>query len=156
MFRFRLQSVLNVRERISKLRLKDFSEVQSRVQTLHERMEENQRAVAMAGRSLDREKQANLTVFSLQQHGRFRSRIQGENQRLAEQIREQRQELEAKRKSLVEARRAQRTLEILRDKASSAFEEKQQRHERSQLDEISSSFFVYRNRHSFNGGPEVD
>ncbi|MDH4247976.1 MAG: flagellar export protein FliJ [Deltaproteobacteria bacterium] len=156
MFRFRLQSVLEVRERLTRLRLKDFSEVQARVQGLHDRMEENQRSIAQAGRRLDQSKQGNLTAFTLQQHGRYRTRLQGENQRLALQIREQRQELEDKRKSLVEARRAQRTLEILRDKAASRHEEQQQRQERAQLDEISSSFFVFKNRPSDPDRPEVE
>ena len=156
MFRFRLQSVLNVRERLARLRLKDFSEVQARVMGLNERMEENKHSVAKAGRSLDQAKQGLLTVFALQQHGRYRDRLQGENRRLAEQVREQRQELESKRKFLVEARRAQRTLEILRDKAANRHEELQQRHERAQLDEISSSFFVYKHRNSPAGGPEVE
>ncbi|NIP74128.1 MAG: hypothetical protein GWO16_14400, partial [Gammaproteobacteria bacterium] len=74
----------------------------------------------------------------------YRRRVEGEIQLIEGQMREQAQELEAKRQALVEAKRAQRTLEILRDKAQSRAERELGRRERATMDEVAST---YHHRH---------
>ncbi|MDH5751517.1 MAG: flagellar export protein FliJ [Deltaproteobacteria bacterium] len=146
MFRYRLQSVLKIRERITRLKLKSFSEVELRTQIMKEQVVTNRRSLAAAGRNLDMARQQGINVFQLQQHDMFSRRIKDENGRLGEQIRELTQELEARRKDLVEARRRQRTLEILKEKAEERYREEQQRQERIELDEISCNYHVFKGR----------
>jgi flagellar export protein FliJ len=144
MFHFRMQSVLDVRERITRLKQKEFSEVLARHQALEARIVQNDRELARAARNLDTTARALPNTFSFQLYGRFRQRLLSENDLLREQIREQAQELESRRTALVEARRAQRTLEILRDKERARNEHDLSRRERFTMDEIASNYHLFR------------
>jgi len=146
MFHFRLQSVLEVRERMARLRQKDFAESLARHQTLETRIERHESDLARASRFVDNQKRSGPTITALQLFGNFQRRLQNEMSMINEQIREQAQELEASRAKLVEAKRAQRSLEILRDKARQRFEEEQSRLERVTMDEVASNYTVLRER----------
>lgn len=146
MFHFRLQSVLDVRERMARLRQKDFAESLARHQTLETAIERHESDLSRAARFVDSQKRSGPTVASLQLFGNFQRRLRGEMSLIEEQIREQAQELEATRTKLVEAKRAQRSLEILRDKARRRFEEEQSRLERVTMDEVASNYTVLRER----------
>ena len=146
MFKFRLQSVLEVRERMARLRQKDFAESLARHQVLEAQMEAHEAKLARAGQFVESQKRSSPTVLSLQLYGNFQRRVRGEMALIEGQIREQAQELEATRGRLVEAKRAQRSLEILRDKAQGRFEQAQSRLERVTMDEVASNYTVLRDR----------
>lgn len=144
MFRFRLQSVLEVRERMARLRQKEFAEVLSRHQVLEAEVEAHEAHLERAARYVDDVKRSSPSVFPLALFGNFQRRVKGEMAQIQEQMREQRQELEAKRSALVEAKRAQRSLEILRDKARDRYERELTRQERATMDEVASNYYLLR------------
>lgn len=144
MFRFRLQTVLEVRERMARLRQKEYAETLARRQALLAQTNEHERGLARAARQLDLANQSHPTVFAMQQYSAYRERMKGEMALLEEQLREQAQELEARRNALVEARREQRTLELLRDKELKRYEQAENRRERSTMDEVASNYHVFR------------
>ena len=146
MFRFRLESVLKVRERMARIRQKEFSEVMARQQALDAQILTHQESLARASEFTNQARRGNGTVFTLEMFNHFQRRLKGEIDLLAEQKREEAQELEAKRKILVEAKRAQKTLEILRDKAKQRYEQEMNRRERLTMDEVARNYFLLNSR----------
>ncbi|HKI98945.1 MAG TPA: flagellar export protein FliJ [bacterium] len=144
MFHFRLQSVLDVRERMARLKQKEFAEVLARHQLLEAEIERHEAELARAARYVDNLRRTSPTVVPLELFGNFQRRVKGDMERIQEQMREQAQELEAKRSALVEAKRAQRSLEILRDKARARYEDAMGRRERVAMDEVASNYFLLR------------
>jgi flagellar export protein FliJ len=154
MFLFRLQSVLEVRERMARLKQKEFAEVLSRHQVLEAEIERNEGDLARASARVDEIKRSSASIAPLELFANFQRRIKGDMARIREQMREQAQELEARRRSLVEAKRAQRSLEILRDKARVRYDETLSRHERATMDEVASNYHLL--RQSERGGDPTD
>ena len=154
MFLFRLQSVLEVRERMARLKQKEFAEVLSRHQVLEAQIERNEGDLARASAKVDDIKRSSASILPLELFANFQRRIKGDMARIREQMREQAQELEARRRSLVEAKRAQRSLEILRDKARVRYEDALSRHERAIMDEVASNYHLL--RQAERGGEPTD
>ncbi len=146
MFHFRLQSVLKVRERMARIRQKEFSEVMARQQALDAQILTHQKSLTRASDFTNQARRTGVTVFPLEMFNNFQRRLKGEIELLAEQKREEAQELEAKRKALVEAKRAQRTLEILRDKEQNRYEQEMNRRERLTMDEVARNYFLLQSR----------
>ncbi|MCZ6728098.1 MAG: flagellar FliJ family protein, partial [SAR324 cluster bacterium] len=70
-------------------------------------------------------------------------RLQSEIGLIAEQLREEEQALEEKRKELVEARRAHRALEILKEKERARYAQALARQERAIMDEIAANNYLH-------------
>jgi len=154
MFLFRLQSVLEVRERMARLKQKEFAEVLSRHQVLEAEIEHNEADLARASLKVDDAKRNSPSLLPLELFTNFQRRIKGDMARIQEQMREQAQELEARRRALVEAKRAQRSLEILRDKARVRYENTLSRRERATMDEVASNYHLL--RQAERGGDATD
>lgn len=143
MFNFSLQTILEVRKRLERIKYKEFSSVLLERQQLAAQMDGRKDRLAGAAGVMDKFKQSATSTAPLQIHDRFRERIKNELKLLSEQLREKEQTLEVKRKELVEARRAHRTLEILRDKERNRYEMGQARQERTVMDEIAANYHLY-------------
>lgn len=154
MFHFRLQSVLDVRERMARIKQKEFAEVLARHQLLEDEIVRHEAHLGRAARYVDQAKRGSPSVAPLELFANFQRRIRGEMARIQEQIREQAQELEATRGALVEAKRAQRGLEILRDKARVRYEHVMSRRERAAMDEVASNYHLL--RQAERGGEPTD
>jgi flagellar export protein FliJ len=150
MFHFRLQSVLEVRERMARIRQKEFAEVLAHHQALEAQFERHEADLARAGRYLDGVRRSSPTVQPLTLFGAYRHRVKSEMARIQERMRELAQELEARRHALVEAKRAQRSLEILREKARTRYEHTLNRQERATMDEVAANYHLL--RHGPRGG----
>jgi flagellar FliJ protein len=144
MFHFRLQHVLEVRERLERLKQKDYSLALLDWQALVGEIDHRQQTMTRASGYVDSLKQTSPTTLPLQLHANFRRRLKSEIVRLREQVREQEQVLEGKRKELVESRRARRTLEILKDKQEARYLERQKRLERVTMDEVAANYHTFR------------
>ena len=139
MFTFSLQTVLEVRERLEKLKYKEFSLELMAWQKLDLEIKERKEKLAHSTANMNRIRQESTTPAPFHLYDAFRQRLHAEIAQIGEQQREQNQALEAKRKELVEARRAYRALEILRDKEFSRYNAAQARQERTVMDEIAAS-----------------
>lgn len=146
MFQFRLQSVLEVRERLSRIKQKEFSEVLYKRQQMELEIEQRHGALSRASSFVDKGKRASLSLHPLEMFQAFKQRLDSEIDLIAEQMREQDQQLEERRRALVEAKRAQRTLEILREKAQNRYEKELNRRERAIMDEVGANYFIFNNR----------
>jgi flagellar export protein FliJ len=154
MFLFRLQSVLEVRERMARLKQKEFAEVLTRHQVLEAEIERNEADLARASRHADDLKRSSPSLLPLELFHNFQRRIKGDMARIRERMREQAQELEARRSALVEAKRSQRSLEILREKARVRYENALSRRERATMDEVASNYHLL--RQAERGGEPTD
>ena len=143
MFNFSLQNVLEVRKRLERIKYKEFSGVLLERQQLSGQIEARKNRLASAAGEIDEFKLRGPSTAPLQIHDRFRERTKNEMVLLSEQLREKEQALEVKRKELVEARRAHRTLEILRDKERDRYEVGLARQERTVMDEIATNYHLF-------------
>ena len=143
MFHFRLQHVLEVRERLERLRQKDYSLAMLEWQAMVNEIDRRQAALNQAAENMDSLKQTTPTTLPLQLHTNYRKRLRAEIERIREQAREQEQVVDMRRRELVESRRARRTLEILRDKQRARYELARQRQERATMDEVASNYHKF-------------
>ena len=143
MFRFSLQTVLEVRERLEKIKFKEFSSLLYERQKLDEDVSSRNTQIERAAAKLDEVRRQGVTAAPLQLYTDFRQRLDSEIATISEQLREQEQALEEKRKELVEARRAHRAIEILRERELERHERTQRRQERAVMDEIAANYFLH-------------
>lgn len=146
MFKFRLQSILEVRERLSRIKQKEFSEVLFKRQQMEMEIEQRHDSLSRASSYVDKGKRASVSLHPLEMFQYYKQRLDSEIGLITEQMREQDQELDERRRALVEAKRAQRTLEILRDKQHDRYEKELNRRERATMDEVASNYFILQNR----------
>lgn len=143
MFTFSLQTVLAVRERLEKIKYKEFSNLLFEQQKLDMEVQSRKAQIDNASLKLDEVRRKGVTAAPLQLYTQFRQRLSSEIDLIGEQSREQEQALEEKRKELVEARRAHRAIEILRGRELERYERAQTRRERANMDEIAANFFLH-------------
>ena len=143
MFHFRLQHVLDVRERLERLRQKEYSLVLLEWQRLTQSIAECQLSLARSAQTVDGLRQTSPSPVPMQWHAHYRRRLDADLQRLGQELREKEQLLEARRMELVESRRARRTLEILRDKQRARYEERRSRQDRVEMDEVAANYHSF-------------
>lgn len=146
MFRFSLQTALEVRERQEKVKQKDFAEAKSIEQQIQQRIDDLDLQIAKAREQLNQNKLAG--IFSLDQmrfQDAFEARIESEKLIMHQRLSEARKLVDEKRELLIQASRATKTLEILREKEQKKYWEKVAREEQKQLDEIAGNAFIMNN-----------
>jgi len=144
MFHFRLQHVLEIRERLERIKQKEYSLALLDAQRMEHDISTRHSDIRRSGDRMDSLRQASPSPFPLQLHVNYRKRLEGEITRIGESLREHQQVLEARRRELVEARRARRTMEILRDKAQARYEERMSRRERADMDEVAANYHTFK------------
>ena len=144
MFHFSLQNVLEVRERFEKIKYKEYSAELLVQQGLHNQLQARLSALGQASTNIDRTKQITRTALPMQMFNQYRQRLKVEIGLLEQQVHEQGDVVEVKRKELVEARRSHRALEILREKEFKRYQRALERRERAVMDEIASNYHLYR------------
>lgn len=143
MFTFSLQTVLEVRERLEKIKYKEFSGMLYEQQQMNAEMQSRKTQIAESAAKLDEVRRQGITAAPLQLYSNFRERLNSEIGLIAEQYREHEQGVKEKRKELVEARRAHRAIEILRDRELERYDRTQIRQERAIMDEIAANYYLH-------------
>ena len=143
MFTFSLQTVLEVRERLEKIKYKEFSGMLYEQQQMSGEMQARKNQIAESAAKLDEVRRQDITAAPLQLYSNFRKRLNSEIELIAEQYREHEQAVEEKRKELVEAHRAHRAIEILRDRELERHERTQIRQDRAIMDEIAANYYLH-------------
>ena len=143
MFHFSLQNVLEVRERFEKIKYKEYSAELLVQQGLEEQFQGHLGALGNASTAIDRTKQVTRSALPMQLFNQYRHRLKAEIRLLEQQLREQGEVVEEKRKELVEARRSHKALEILREKEFKRYQKALERRERAVMDEIASNYHLY-------------
>ena len=143
MFHFSLQTVLEVRERQERIKYKEYSQALLEQQRLEDEIRRRHEGIERAGQFSDQVRAQGRTAVPLQLNNQYRERMRAEVAHYREQLREHSQHLEAKRHELVEARRAHRAMEILRDREWARYQREQLRQERVLMDEIASNYHAH-------------
>ena len=144
MFRFSLQTVLDVRERFERIKYKEYSQELLVKQRLDTERGGRVQALRRAGKNADQLRTTTRTALPLQLHDQFRRRLHDEIQVLDGQLRDQDELVDVKRKELVEARRSHRALEILREKEYKRYLSEEAKRERTVMDEVATNYHIFR------------
>ncbi len=146
MFRFSLQTALEVRKKQEKIRLKELAEKIAIEQEIKQTIAEIEEQTAYAERDVNSKKNDRLfTIGQLRHLTSFKKRKKLELADHSQRLELAKKRVEEKRNNLVQASRARKTLEILRDREERRYSEKNARIERKQEDEIAGNqFFLNR------------
>lgn len=143
MFKFSLQVALDVRVRQEKVKMKEMAEALATEKGIVDEINRIHSDTDQADANLDEMKRS--AAFDLEQMrflSRFKARMKvvlaGNLQKLSEA-----QKIVAeKQQELIEASKARKTLEILKEKEVKRFREKISRIERKSMDEIAGNMFI--------------
>ena len=147
MFRFSLQTALNVRARQEKMRMKDLAEklaveqdILNQINTIHDN-------TVSAESGMNQAKQArSFTIRELKSLSGFKGRMKHTLALRHQELEEAKKEVHEKQQALIEASKLKRTLEILRDKEEKRYLEKISAIQRKNMDEIAGNQFVQKQR----------
>ncbi|MGK5090437.1 flagellar export protein FliJ [Deltaproteobacteria bacterium TL4] len=141
--RYRLQTALDVRERVEKLKQKDVAQQLQVVQKIKDEILGIEDSMAQSSQAVNRSKSEGFTIMQLRFNDNFQKRAKQRILILKEQMRQQQQVLAVKQKALLKAAQGKKVLEILKGKEEKRYKEKMEYLERSEMDEIAI------NRHRF-------
>ena len=139
---FSLQTALEVRERLEKLKQKEFAEQLQVSQEISQKIATHQEAIQQSTDNLNQLKNQGFTIAQLQFYERFRQRTESQVHLLETQLQEQKEVVAVKQKNLLKATQARRVLEILKAKEAQRHRQKQDRMERLEMDEIAQNFML--------------
>ena len=147
MFHFSLQVALNVRSRQEKIKMKELAEALAIEQMFIKEIDQIFQNTAQADQNLNRMKMSN--TFSIEQMkslSHFKSRMKVVLARCQQDLQGAQHKVAEQQKILIEASKARKTLEILREKESRKYQEKITRLERKSMDEIAGNLFIRHQR----------
>lgn len=146
MFQFSLQVALDVRSRQEKLKMKELAEalafkqgIVSEIETIHT----NTRRADQDMNQMKQSTQVNLEQMRFLSH--FKSRMQVVLADCRQRLSKAEKHVANKQSELIQASKARKTLEILKEKELKRFKEKITRIERKSMDEIAGNLYI-RNR----------
>lgn len=142
MFKFSLQTVLEVRERFEKIKYKEYSGELMRYHQMEQEKVALGESLHRAAEANDRAKASSLSAQPFMLFEKYRDRIKTDMGRIEARMREQKEVVDLKRTELVEARRQHRALEILREKEKARYLQNQAKMERAMMDEVASVHYV--------------
>ncbi|MBT4288571.1 MAG: flagellar export protein FliJ [Deltaproteobacteria bacterium] len=146
MFQFSLQTALDVRLRQEKIKMKDLAEKVAIEQSIKNQIDGTKNRAFQADISLNQKKQAgSFTIQELKMQSSFKARTKLELADYYQKLELAHQAVEEKQNILIQASRARKTLEILKEKELKRFMEKIAQLERKHMDEIAGNQFQ-RNR----------
>ena len=144
MNKFKLQTALKVRERLEKLYQKSFAEQVQVTQRLTDQLNILEEAFQENSSAVDLAKRNGFTIADLVRANGFGQRLKYHQSVVQDQMTEQQELMERRRRELVSATQQKRVLEILREKHELREREKLQREETFELDEVSLNLRRYR------------
>ena len=149
MFKFSLQTALDVRSRQEKMKMKDLAEKLAVEQTIVNRIEQITLSTQKAENELDSAKESrfmdiNQMIFLTD----FKSRMKVVLAKTNEDLQSAKKEVEEKQLALISASKARKTIEILRDKEEKRYLEKITRIDKKNMDEIAGNLFIQKSRNS--------
>ncbi|MCG8334797.1 MAG: flagellar export protein FliJ [Proteobacteria bacterium] len=143
MFRFSLQVALDVRERQEKVKMKELAEALSVRQGIANEIDTIHENTRNADRNLDNMKRSQS--FDLEQMrflSRFKSRMKVVLAHCHERLEKAEVVVAERQQALIQASKARKTIEILKEKELKRFKEKITRIERKSMDEIAGNLFI--------------
>lgn len=147
MFRFSLQTALNVRSRQEKIKMKELAEKIAQQRNIDDQIFQVGENTKFAEQNLNSSKQSRFfTIDQMRFLTHFKSRMRVVLAGHYQQLETAKKEVEKKQHALIEASRKKRTLEILEEKEKKRYLEKITRMEKKNMDEIAGSLFLLKKR----------
>ena len=143
MFNFSLQTALEVRHRLERLKMKDLAEKLAVQQGLEQEILEIREHIADQDGHLGEHKRAGMiNILEMRMLYQFKDKMNIDLGGLNGRLKQALVEVEEKRVLLVESSRQRKTLEILREKELIRYNKKIAREEMIQMDEAASNQFM--------------
>ena len=147
MFKFSLQTALDVRSRQEKMRMKDLAEKLAVEQTIVTNIERIKANTKNAENELDTAKESRfMNIKQMIFLTDFKNRMKVVLIQTHQQLQAARKEVEEKQLALIEASKARKTIEILKEKEEKRYLEKISRIEKKNMDEIAGNLFIQKRR----------
>ncbi len=147
MFRFSLQTALDVRARQEKMRMKDLAEKLAVEHNIINQINKITEDTLNADVGMNQAKQArSFTIRELKSLSGFKGRMKHTLVLRRQELEEAKKEVYEKQQALIEASKLKRTLEILREKEEKRYLEKISTIQRKNMDEIAGNQFVQKQR----------
>ena len=143
MFKFSLQAALNVRSRQEKIKMKEMAEVLAIEKSIMDNINRIHEETEKADFNLDELKKSG--TFNIEQMRflfSYKKRMKVVLTDCHVKLGNARIKVAEKQKELIEASRARKTLEILKEKEEKRFKAKISRLERKSMDEIAGNIFI--------------
>ncbi|MDX2469936.1 MAG: flagellar export protein FliJ [SAR324 cluster bacterium] len=147
MFKFSLQTALDVRARQEKIRMKELAEKLSVQRSIQSKMDGIESNISnQEGLSDTSKKAGRIDIMQLRMLQNFKDKSKIDLGHLGQEFTQSEYEVEEKRLALVDASRLRKTLEILREKEVIKHNKKMADIEREMLDEVAGNMFVRKSR----------
>lgn len=144
-FRFRLATLLKLRESTRDERRRHLAQALEAMQILQGRIADCQREQReLLELSRSRGQGSSVDVDHLLEWNRYQWQLKHDEQVLEGQVKKVAEEVEKRRLALVEADRGVKTLEKLRDRQHERYQHEQSRREASRLDEVANQLSAWR------------
>ncbi|MCP4754223.1 MAG: flagellar export protein FliJ [Proteobacteria bacterium] len=149
MFRFSLQVALDVRSRQEKIKMKELAEKLAVEQEIRNQMDRIKEDTRQADLRSNRAKESRLfTIEQMKFLANFKSRMRVVTADCNNRLEAAKKEVKEKQLILIEASKAKKTLEILKEKENKRYLEKISAMERKNMDEIAGNQFFQKLRKS--------
>lgn len=143
MFKFSLQTALDIRQRLEKVKQKELAEklaieqqVKDAIQTIHQN-------VQSADQGLNESKMGkSFTIHQMKMLSNFKNRMDVKLEQHSKELDTAQKEVSEKQQKLIEAARDRKTLEILKEKEFKKKLEKQNALDRKNMDEVALNIFM--------------
>jgi len=149
MFKFSLQTALNVRSRQEKLKMKALAEKLAVEQGIQSQIEQILQNTKESESNLNHAKESR--IFSVDQMlflSRFKNKMKVDLSKCHEELEGAKKEVWDKQQDLIEASKKKKTLEILKEKEEKRYLENIANIERRSMDEIAGNQFVQKTRNA--------
>ncbi len=141
-FRFRLQRVLDVSGRVVKARTADLAAAMAREREAARRLAGAQELRRRRLTDLAARQSQGMAPWEWAVYARYLAGLKAEEARLAGELSRRRTETEARREELLERRREQKALEVLRSRAWKVYQAETEREERKILDDLAAGRYA--------------
>ncbi|MDH5560120.1 MAG: flagellar export protein FliJ [Deltaproteobacteria bacterium] len=149
MFRFSLETALSVRKKQEKIKMKELAEKLSIEHNILNRISQIKDHVWKAeDKSNESKMSKSFTIDQLRHLSYYKDKMKVELGFCGQELIKAKKEVEEKQQALIQASKARKTIEILRDKEFKRYLAKISHDERVAMDEIAGNLFVRNKAHS--------
>lgn len=143
MFKFSLQTALDIRQRVEKVKQKELAEKLAQEQQVKHMIQSIHQNINSADASVNQSKVGkNFTIHQMKLLSNFKNRMGLKLEQCSKELEFAQKEVAEKQVSLIEASKGRKTLEILKEKEFQKQLEKEKMLEQKNMDEVALNIFM--------------
>lgn len=143
-FKFKLAPVLKVRQAEEDRCQRELAAIMRRRNTAHDRLRDMQQTIVESKHALSTGLVGEVNVSHIGQFARYSAQVRVRAQVLVRELAGIENEVSGARSRLIEATRARKALELLRDQQKARWEHEHRRREAVEMDELGTQSFIRR------------